>query len=139
MRIFCTAMVLLWALGCGDDDDGGTTAFDAPLVLVDGGGGADAPPVVRDAAAEPDAPSSIGKLCATTAVDGGPGSCAGGVCCNVGGSTICTLPSDCPTGPGYKSCTASSQCQGSICCALPAMTFCTKNNVCAAYGGTVLP
>ena len=40
-----------------------------------------------------EAPSSLGKLCATTAIDGGPGSCTGGVCCNAGGNTICTLPS----------------------------------------------
>ena len=136
------ALLLVAVLGCGSDGTSGTP--DAPLLTHDGGL-TDAAPTTADAApptvdaTTADVPSSLGKLCATTAIDGGPGSCTGGVCCNAGGNTICTLPSDCPAGPGYKSCTASNQCQGSICCQLPSMTFCTKNNVCSAYGGTVLP
>lgn len=133
------ALLLLVVVGCGSDDD--QPRFDAPVAPVDGATPtADAPPAPIVDAGSPDVPSSLGKLCVTMAIDGGPGSCTGdAICCSAGGTTVCRVPSDCPTGPGYKSCTASSECQGSICCQLSTMTFCTKNNVCGAYGGTVLP
>ena len=129
------------ALGCGSDGNG---SVDAAPTIVDAALAADAPraadaaPVVDAPAAQPDAPA-LGRLCATTAVDGGPGSCPEGVCCSAGGSTICTLESDCPAGPGYKACNATSECQGSICCRLPSMQFCTKASACTAYNGMILP
>lgn len=104
--------------------DGAARAVDAAVV--------DALPPSPDA-------SSLGRLCATSAPDGGPGSCPEGICCTAGGTTICTLASDCPAGPGYKSCSATSECQGQVCCSLPQMQFCTKTSACNAYGGTILP
>ncbi len=137
MRIALLFAALMWA--CSGDGaangDGGTSA-DVPT-----GNGPDGAPGAVDApAATADAPGSLGKLCVTTASDGGPGSCADDeVCCPTSAPYLCTLKSDCPGGAGYKACSHSTDCQGAICCQLPGMVFCTKAQVCAAYGGTVLP
>lgn len=130
-------LALLALTACGDDDtparaDAAPGAADAPLAIID------AAPATVDAGVA-DVPSSLGQLCATTAPDGGAGSCKGSICCSAGGTTVCTLPEDCPTGAGYKECQHSTECQGSICCHLPSMQFCTKTAACAAYGGTQVP
>jgi hypothetical protein len=134
MRRLLATLLLLVA--CGGDDQpavpDAAAAIDAPLAVADA-----RPP---DAAPEPDAPASLGQLCATTAPDGGPGSCPGGVCCSAGGTTRCTLPDDCPAGGGYRTCTGGADCQGSICCRVSqTWVFCTKPAACAAYGGTEIP
>lgn len=128
-------LVCLLCVACGDS---GGPSIDAPP----GGGGIDSGggPGVVDAGAS-DVSTSVGDLCATTAFDGGPGSCPGAICCTGVMPYICTLEDDCPGGGGaYVMCNMTSECPGGrICCDTPAMTFCTKPDACAEYGGTVLP
>ncbi|HKA86584.1 MAG TPA: hypothetical protein VKE22_02925 [Haliangiales bacterium] len=133
--------VLLAAILAACSSSGGANGDGGPSADVPVGIGPDARPGSIDApgAAPADAPT-LGRLCVTTATDGGPGSCSGGeICCATVAPYLCTLTSDCPGGGGYKACSHSPECQGGVCCQLPGMIFCTKAQVCAAYGGTVLP
>jgi len=137
MRQLLLVALLLW--GCSDDSQSGR---DGPGATVDApAGGADASPGAVDAStAGADASPTLGKLCVTSAPDGGTGACVGEeVCCTAGAPYICRLPSDCPGGGGYVPCSHGSDCQGGVCCQLPEMTFCTKRNACESYGGTIIP
>ena len=136
MPRLCLLALLIW--GCNDDSQSGR---DGPGVTVDApAGGVDASPGAVDAPTGGGDASTLGELCVTSAIDGGPGACTGGeACCTAAAPYICRLPSDCPGGGGYVPCSHGSDCQGSVCCQLPQMTFCTKQNACASYGGTILP
>jgi len=136
LRLVLALISGLLAAACGDDDDTVPPGTDA---AVDGGA-MDGPAVVYDAPPG-GVDARLGNFCATTAVDGGPGSCDPGTVCCANGSTVCTEPSDCPGGAQYVTCTTSATCPGGrVCCATAAMgQFCTKTSSCTAYGGTVVP
>src|SRR5687768_5764173 len=106
MRLILLALL---CVACGDDD-GGTPTADASLRDGPTGGGIDAPPGSAVDAGSADVSSSIGDLCATTAFDGGPGSCPGAICCNSLSPFICTLPEDCPGGTGFVACDETADC-----------------------------